>query len=88
MTKTENNKITKTALIRKIRDIMAGYTGTTYIEVKPVSRGYIIIAEGTGKIPHECYNSDTMLFKHCCNDCTIKQATESLEYQYGLLEVI
>ena len=84
---TENNKITKTALIRKIRDIMAGYDYSTYIEVKPVSRGYKIIAEGIGKVPAECYNSDTMLFKHCCNDCTIKEAIESLEYQYGLLEV-
>ena len=82
------NKITKTTLIRKIRDVLAGYNGSTYIEVKPVSRGYIIIAEGIGRVPADCYNPDTMLFKHCCNDCTIKQATESLEYHYGLLEVI
>ena len=84
---TKNNKITKTELIRKIRDVMAGYNGSTYIEVKPVSRGYKIITEGVGTVPVDCYNSDTMLFKHCCNDCTIKEATESLEYQYGLLEV-
>ena len=87
MTTTEN-KVTKTVLIRKIRDVMAGYDGSTYMEVIPVSRGYKIIAEGIGRIPSECYNSDTMLFKHCCNDCTIKEATESLEYHYGLLDVV
>ena len=80
------NRITKTALIRKIRDVSAGYTGTTYIEVRPLSRGYEIIAEGCGNVPSECYNSDTMIFKHFCNDCTIKQATEILEYHYSLLE--
>lgn len=81
------NKLTKEQLIRKIRDVMAGYTANTYIEVKPVSRGYLIIAEGIGNPPSECYNLDTMLFKRCCNECTLRQARDSFEYHYGLLEV-
>ena len=81
------NKLTKQQLIRKIRDVMAGYTAITYMEVKPVSRRFKIIAEGIGKPPAECYNLDTMLFKRCCNECTLRQARDSFEYHYSLLDV-
>ncbi len=70
--------MTKKEVIRKIRNVMAGYDGHTMAIVRKLNRGYDVYTT-ISNYSSDNLGKEEMIFRHQCNEMTLKEAKEHLE---------